>query len=349
MNEQINTSQFRVTGAWERPNAGPDPSLANRTQADIDLWWRLVDQVLAIAPPQRWTKSEVARRIGMPDGTFNQWVSGKYPGRLDNTNKQVELWLASLESAATLAAAIPASPAFIQTIAAREVMETLAWAQIASDMVIITLASGIGKTEACMHFKATRPHVHLATMSPHTKTVHGMLTDLAAELDVMVNNPVKLPRAIGKKLERTGDGTLLIVDEAQNLCDDAINQLRHFVDINRCGVALVGNLEIYNRFTKGRAGKGDGPSYAQIKRRIGKRLRRDRPYAEDLRAFIAAWGVSDPDAAKFLFGIGNKDGALGQIDKTVKLASMAAAGSGEQLGLKHLQAAWKIRDVEMDA
>lgn len=349
MNEHVGASPFKPSPAWERPLTGPDRTLSNRTATDIDAWWLLVDQVIEIATAQGWTKADVARRIGMADGTFSQWFSGKYAGRIDNTNKQVQLWIDAVGETVGLVAAIPASPAFLPTIAAREVMETLAWAQAAGDMVIVTLEAGMGKTAACRQFASTRPHVVMATMSPHSKTVHGMLTELAQELDVMVHNPARLTRAIGRRLERTGDGTLLIVDEAQNLTDEAVNQLRHFVDIQRCGVALVGNQEIYGRFARERSDRRDGPSYAQIKRRIGKRLMRSKPYAEDLRTFIAAWGVTDPDAVKYLMGIGNKGGALGQIDKTVKLATMLATGMGEALAFKHLEAAWKNRDVEMGA
>jgi DNA transposition AAA+ family ATPase len=181
----------------------------------------------------------------------------------------------------------------------------------------------------------------MPTMSPHTKTVHAMLADIAEELEVMVYNPAKLGRAIGRRLERSG-GALLIVDEAQNLVDDAINQLRHFADNHRCGIALVGNDEIYSRLAK----KQDGPSYAQLKSRIGKRLRRVKPPMEDIQMFIAAWGVTDPECVKFLVGVGMKGGALRQIDKTMKLATMNAMGRGEPVGLAHIRSAWLQRDVE---
>lgn len=349
MNENVGTSQIKGTPVWERPVHGPDAALANRTAADIQAWWGLVDRVIGIGSAQGWTKAEVARRIGMADGTFSGWFSGKYNGRIDSTNKQVQQWLDAVEETAGLAASIPTSPPFLKTKAAVEVIETLAWAQMTADMVIITLEAGMGKTEACRHFANTRPHVFMATISPQSKTTHGMLVELAAELDVMVHNPAKLTRAIGRRLERTGGGTLLIVDEAQNLTDDAVNQLRHFVDINRCGVALVGNTEIYGRFRGGKDDRPDGPSYAQIKRRIGKRLLRNKPNMEDLHTFIEAWGVTEPEAVKFLAAVGRKGGALGQIDKTMKLASMYATGSGEDVALKHIQAAWKNRDVEWQA
>ena len=45
-------------------------------------------------------------------------------------------------------------------------------------------------------------------------------------------------------------------------------------------------------------------------------------------------------------GIGNKGGAIRQIEKTVKLAMMMSMGNQEELSLRHLQAAWANRDVE---
>jgi DNA transposition AAA+ family ATPase len=302
----------------------------------------LVERVSEIAGVNGWNKAEVSRRAGMASGTFSQWFSGKYAGRLDQQNDIVARWLDAVEDQASLAASIPTSPGFLKLKTSIEILETLKWAQIAPDFVVVTAAAGIGKTEACRHYCAITPHAFMATISPHTKTVHGMLVELAASLDIQEHNPAKLVRAIGRKLERFSSGTLLIVDEAQNLVDDAINQLRHFVDINKCGVALVGNNEIYSRFTK----QVDGRSYAQLKRRIGKRFKLQKPRQEDLLSFISAWGITDPESIKFLVGVGNKDGALGQIDKTIKLASMAAIGDQGVITLDQLKRAWKNRDVE---
>lgn len=342
MNEHANTTR----AGWERPLAGPDVNLGNRTQADVEKWWLLVDRVIETAQATGFSKVEVARRINMGEGTFSQWFSGKYAGRLDDQNRKVEKWLDAVEEASGLANSIPTSPPFLKTRASMEIVNTLVWAQTACDFVTVTMGAGMGKTETCRHYRDTRPNVFMATISPHTKTVHAMLVELAEELEVMIHNPAKLGRAIGRRLERAG-GALLIVDEAQNLVDDAINQLRHFSDNHRCGVALVGNDEIYGRFSrKSVSGPMDGPSYAQIKRRIGKRLRRQKSPLEDLHMFIAAWGVTDQDSVRFLTGIGMKGGALGQIDKTMKLAAMDALGRGEAIQLDHIRRAWQQRDVE---
>jgi len=338
MNVHTSTSQASV---WDHPSPSAE-FVAKHGQVDVDVWRRLTARVIEVATANSWTKAEVTRRSGMKDGTFSQWFSGTYAGRLEPWNRVVSQWLDAIEDSATMGSTIPHSPPFIKTKVAMEIAETLMWAQMTSDMVMITVGAGMGKTATCRHFQATRPHVYHATVTPHTKTVHGMLVELAAELDVKEHNPAKLTRAIGAKLARIGGGTLLIVDEAQNLTDDAINQLRHFCDVYQCGVALVGNDEIYSRFGKANG----GPSYAQLKSRVGKHLKRTAAHTSDLHAYIAAWEIEDADCVKFLTGIGMKGGAMRQIEKTVKLAFMAANGAGQKLTLDHLQHAWRRRDVE---
>jgi DNA transposition AAA+ family ATPase len=337
MNENASTSPQ----GWERPVSGYSVQ-PGRPQVDVDAWWALVDRVIDVATSNGWNKAEVARRVGMASGTFSQWFSGKYVGRLDAQNEIVSRWLDAVEDQAGLAAAIPTSPAFLKLKTTIEIMDTLRWAQMAPDFVAVTIAAGMGKSWAGRHYRTVTPHVYMATVSPNTKTVHGMLVELCAALDVQEHNPAKMVRAIGNRLSRIGAGTLLIIDEAQNLTDDAVNQLRHFTDEFQCGIALLGNDEIYSRFMK----KADGPSFAQLKSRIGKRLKREKPRLEDLQAYIAAWNVTDPECGKFLIGIGMKGGALRQIDKTMKLASMLAIGAGQTVGLEHIRAAWKNRDVE---
>jgi DNA transposition AAA+ family ATPase len=338
MNMNSNTTAKQP--AWELPTLSPELT-SNRSEKDISDWGRLTAELKNIAEANGWSKAEIARKIGMADGTFSQWFSGKYAGRLDNTNAIVERFVQQQEAQASLIAAIPQSPPFFNTRTSQEIMQTLTWAQASSDFVMITVGAGNGKTATCREYRARRPNVFMIVMSPHTKTVNGMLVDLATEMGVQEHNPARYVRAIGARLSQSG-GSLLVIDEAQHLVDDAINQLRHFSDNYNCGIALVGNNEIYDRIRT----KQSGPSYAQLKRRIGKRLNREKPYAEDIKASIAAWKVTDENSTKLLYGIGMKGGALGQIDKTMKLASMLALGAGDPVTYDYIKAAWENRNVE---
>lgn len=331
-----------TSSGWEHPQPVAE-FIAKHPAQDVEIWRTLISRVIGVATANGWNKTAIARRTNIPDGTFSQWASGKYLGVLVNQNNQVSNWLAALEESSGLASRVPVSPIFQQTLVAREILETLAYAQVTAGFVAITLDAGVGKTTSARHFCLTRPHAYLATISPNTKTVHGMLVELAAELDVSEHNPARLVRAIGRKLQRIGDGSILIIDEAQNLLPDAINQLRHFVDINKCGVALLGNEDTAGDFMKERSRSVS--SRAQVLSRFDKRLKREPSRGDDARTLIAAWDVQDEDMIRFLLGIALKPGALRQIDRTMKLATMAAIGDGDEVTLKHLQMAWKNRDL----
>ncbi|MFD1330227.1 AAA family ATPase [Mycoplana ramosa] len=310
--------------------------------AEVERWRKLLSRVIDIAREHGWNKAEVGRRAGVKDGTFSQWSNGNYPGLLGNVNDDISNWLDALEESAGIAASLPVSPKFIRTATGAEVYNVLLYSQLSAGFTMVVLPSGSGKTTAARHFVDTRPHCWIATVSPHTKTVHGLLVELAMELDVQEHNPARLVRAIGRRLQRIGEGSLLIIDEAQNLVPDAINQLRHFVDNYNCGVALIGNEDTGTAFLKER---GSIASRAQVVTRFDRRLRTERDPAGDARMLISAWGIEDADCVKFLSGIASKPGALRNIDRTVRAAAMMALGAGEDISLKHLTAAWRNRDM----
>ena len=338
-----NTQSTSTQSAWEPPNCVPTLNAkGGRSQTDIDKWRILTTRVIEIAKAEGWSKAEAARQFNIPGGTFSQYLSGKYDGRLDNQNAKVEKWLTSWDELSTEAAKIPESPGFLLTPTGNTVISALKRAQSSAGLVAITIGSGMGKTVACNHFKDTRPNVVMVTASPFTKKAYGIMIELAEELGIVQHNPVRLPRAVGKRLQKSGGGTLLIVDEAQNLIDEAIDQLRQFKDLYGCGLALIGNDEVYEHLVR----KQNGVDYGQLKSRISRRVRRDKPQAEDIAMLLDAWKIEDPAVRKVLTGIAYKPGSLRQMDETIKLAQILAAEMRKPLSAELVNAAWAGRDVE---
>jgi len=324
-------------GAFKAPQQEPD--LAPQ---ELDRWRRLTGRIAEISRRYGWSKSECARRADIAIGTLSQYYDGVYNGRYDNVSARVERWLESVEELTEAAARIPQAPGFIDTPTSRELTETLLYAQMMPEMVVVTLGAGMGKTMTATEYCRVRPHAYMVTMRPTTSTVHGMLLELAQALDITERNPAKLDRAIGDKLKRNGRNTLLIVDEAQHLGDNAVNQLRYFLDCYEVGIGLLGNEELYGRF----GGSKATPAYAQIHRRIGKRMKRLQPFGGDVEALIDAWAISDEQTRKLARAIGRKPGALSQITKTLQLAGMYAAGEGRDLTAEDVKAAWGNRGGE---
>ncbi|WP_455479634.1 hypothetical protein V4B17_00800 [Bartonella sp. B23] len=65
-----NTTVEKIS--WARHKNQLSESAQNRNSNDIALWNELVDAVHALSLTNDWSKAKVARRIGMPDGTFSQ-------------------------------------------------------------------------------------------------------------------------------------------------------------------------------------------------------------------------------------------------------------------------------------
>jgi len=325
----------------DAPQASVDPT-SGRTDYDVQRWHKLTAQLADLASRQGFSQAVVQKRIGMPSSTFSQWYNGKYPGRLDEQNRKVAVWLESMEEQGALLKSVVPSPGFVQTRTAREIENTLTYAHTMAKAVVVTTASGMGKTMTFERFRDTRPHVFLVTAAPYTKTVFGILNEITSVLGIREHDASKRARAIGEFLSRSQSPTLLIIDEAQNLSDQAVDQIRHFKDVYRIGIAYGGNTEIYSRFHRSK----DGPSYDQIKSRISKRLKRERPYAEDIEALLDAYQVSEPEARVYLRGIAVKGGALRSMCETLELAFLMASGGGEAMQRKHVEAAWRDRDME---
>lgn len=308
----------------------------------LHQWRSTTAQLRETAARLGLSKSEVSRRSEVPQGTLSPWYDGKYTGDVARVTARVAKWLDALAETEQLQAALPAAPDWVETPTARRVHEALLYAQAMPSMAVITLGPGCGKTWTAERYVATRPSAHLVTMRPTTRTVHGMLQAIAQSLDVVERNPARLDAAIGDRLRRNGRHTLLIVDEAQNLSDQAVNQLRFFLDLYGCGIALLGNEELYTRL----GGEKAVPAYAQIHRRVGMRVKQLQARPEDISALVEAWQLEDETAKRLARQIGTKPGALSQITQTLMLAGQIAAGSGRRIAAEDIRAAWRNRGGE---
>lgn len=302
-------------------------------------------QVLETQARLGLSRAEIARQANVPGSTVTQWLDDKYYGNNEKIARDFLRWLKAIEDQAAHLQARSAlrEPGYVETPTAVEVTNILAYAQTAPEMTLVTLGAGMGKTSVARQYVATRPHAHRITVRPKASNMYTLVGELAVVLGITERNPAFLDRAIGNKLKRNGNLTLLIIDEAQQLADQAINQLRYYLDEYGCGIALLGNEEIYNRFGRGDVKEG----YGQIHRRIGMRLRRLAPLEGDITAMIAAWGIEDPEQVKLLTAIGHKHGALGQIDKTIRLASILAQGQQREMNAADIRSAWQNRGGEV--
>lgn len=327
---------------WEPPKEEP----TGLTPEDLAAWRDTTARLRAVAVAEGLSQSEVARRSGVSIGTISPWVKGSYAGSISNVTERVRRWLEAHEEAKRAMMTLPTAPDYVPTPTSQRLVEALLYAQTMPEFSVATMGAGVGKTTTARHYVATRPHAYLVTMRPSTAGRHAMLQELALALDVMERNPARLDRAIGGKLKRNGRHTLLILDEAQNLVDDAVNQLRYLNDEFGCGIALLGNEAVYRRFGSLSHDDKQRDGDAQVQSRIGLRILQRQARAGDVDAILDAWKIDDAEVRRLCHAIARKPGALRQVDKALKLASMLAMGAGEQLGASHLRTAWTNRSGE---
>jgi DNA transposition AAA+ family ATPase len=282
------------------------------------------------------TQAQAAREIGISPTTLTQLLGGTYAADPTRQIERLAKWL-GLQEEARAQAKLPPAPAWVNTPIAERVLAALGYAQMAGDVAVIYGVAGVGKSTAAREYARRYPNVWIATMSPATAGVSTALEEICLALGFrdLPQGAARMSRAIIARI--AGAGGLIVVDEAQHLTVSALDAIRAIHDATGVGLALIGNEFVYARMTGGyRAAYLD-----RLFSRIGKRVRLARAGREDVERIASAFGLRN-GAVKLLVEIGARAGALRAVVKTLRLASMMAAGSG--IEPQHIEAAW--RDLE---
>ena len=159
-------------------------------------------------------------------------------------------------------------------------------AQFAPDMVMISGASGVGKSTTIERYKVIAPNVWCLTGEPCFSTPRMVLDCLAQALGITERySSQSVSRAIVAHMK--GTNGLLIIDEAQHLSPASLDQMRTLHDLAKIGLALIGSETLARKFQE----FARDTHFAQLSSRIGMRLVRLKPTRVDLEMVIDAWGI----------------------------------------------------------
>lgn len=296
-----------------------------RLRAEIDA---------LVAADRSVNLTTLAKEFGIPYGTFTSWKGGSYAGDNARVAASVAKGLEARRDRARTSAVLPAAPGFQPTPTAQAILSILQFCHHAPDVGVIAGGAGIGKTTTLEEYKRRTPHVHMATAEPVTRAAHSILAELADAIGVVEKSPARLSKAIVQRL--AGVGALVVIDEAQHLITEALDQLRTIADKAKCGLVICGNETVYARL----AGEGRKAQFAQLFSRVGMRHTQARPLDGDVAALVSAWKIEGAGAIGLLRTIAGKPGALRGMTKALRLAHVVAAGEGEALAERHIRAAW---------
>lgn len=279
--------------------------------------------------------SQLAPRIGLPQGTLSPFALGSYAGDNARIAEAVYRFRQTLTSQAELAIELPEPPDFYDTPTSRQIATMLKMAQ-RGRMVVIAGGPGASKTKTVHQYRTAMANVWIATMKPSTAGVNTMQIKV---LEALGETSAKgTPLALSTKIESIvrNTGGLLIIDEAQHTSEKALEEIRGWHDETGIGIALVGNEEVLTRLTLGN--KRD--AFARLASRISQRMVFAGPSDGDALALADAWGVTEDTMRGFIVDIARKPGGLRTCTMMMETACMLAAGDGTALSIGHMQDSW---------
>lgn len=297
-----------------------------------------------ILPPL--TQAEVSRQAEVGSSTLSQYLKGSYPGDNDAVAAQLHKWLEDRKRAETARERFPVAPDYQPLQLSEEIWSRLVYARRTGRMISICGNPGVSKTSTSTAFRHQTPRTWLATMDPSTRGVNTCLVEILlamGESDAR-GTPQQLSRRVSQRAEEAP--CLIIIDEAQHLSDQSIEQLRSINDRARAkgakvGIALVGNQQAYGRT----AHDGTRPAFAQVSSRMAERMWIVTPHPQDVSALGHAWATENDEVlteegVRFLQAIATKGGGLRNVEMTMDSALMAAWGAEQPLDIDHLRWAY---------
>ncbi len=200
-------------------------------------------------------QSKAAAMIGVSPTALSQYRNSKYPGDVEAVESKIEEFLRTRSAAAQAEAekAPYLSAGYVPTSVSEDVYKAIQYCQLERGIVVLHGDAGIGKTRGAARFVQDNPaNAIYIRCTPVGGTLTAMLRQLGTALKLpATRNRLELSMAIHDRLK--GTDKVIIIDEAQNLRFDALEELRSLSDPDDLtgesgtGICLIGNSEVYSR------------------------------------------------------------------------------------------------------
>ncbi len=307
---------------------------AGNASAMLDEFEALRGKIREASRQDGLSFAAIAKLAGIGQSTVPAWMKKSYSGNYTAVAEKLRAWLETRESERQTRSVLLRKPDFVATPSAMTFLHVLSHAQSLGRMAVIAGGAGIGKTTALKKYQGEHSNVWRITCAPKNATAAQIMEDICDRLGLSDMAGTKRFRAICARL--TGRQALLIVDEAQHLKMNGIEQLRAIADETEIGIVLAGNIDVNRRVDGG----GRQAEFAQVFSRLGMRVEVVNSTAGDITAMLDAFGVRDDKVRTLLGTIARKPGGLRQMVYTLDAAMLAAAG--EALTDKHVVRAANI-------
>lgn len=183
------------------------------------------------------SRSWLARKAGVPNGTLSGILSGKY---VSSPTKQLAVMLSVLKVEEERLR--DGTPGYVPGSVHRLMTVVYDRTRQHQNFGVITGHVGVGKTRFAKEYRASQPQTLLVEASPNM-TAGVLLCDLLEMLNTAA--PAGLDRKF-REVVRVLRGTnfLIVVDEAERLSGAALEYLRRIRDMAAIGVVLQGTEKL---------------------------------------------------------------------------------------------------------
>lgn len=288
--------------------------------------------------------SALAAVTGMPEGTLNPLLTGKYRGNHENQARRIYQFRQKVASQTERKRSAIAAPDYVRTPTARR-FETLLEIAHMGRITVAATGPGTSKTMTARQYKAAMGDtVWLITMRQSSGTLPAMI-DAAMRAMKMENKSGWTRQRSAQVMDHIAnrDG-LIIVDEANHCEWAALEELRGWHDATGVGIALLGNEELMVRI-KGGANRH---AYARLASRIAHYHIQDMPLEGDVRAYLDAMDIDEPATVKALIDVALSpgNGGLREVQQILEFANMLAIGEETIVEHRHIITAQKTRATQ---
>lgn len=282
----------------------------------------------------------IEKLSGISQGTLSTFGTNNYQGRNDEVAKRVFRFRQLLDSQAERRAGMIGNPGYFETPTSKRLNALMVIAHMGRITVGAT-GPGTGKTMATREYSANVTNCFVATMRQTTGRPNAMM---AAVLRALGSTR---PSGFGAQMSQlivetlAGRQALLVVDEANHLTLESLEELRGWHDATGVGICLLGNEELLMRIRGGPR----RDAFARLNSRIAESHIQNLPLPGDAAAFCDAWGIDEPGMRAMLEKIAMTPGAGGlrELRQIVERGSMLAADEERPLSLADLRDAKSTR------
>ncbi|MES2753132.1 MAG: AAA family ATPase [Pseudomonadota bacterium] len=285
-----------------------------------------------------WT--QLASLCDIASGTLSTFGGGTYAGRNDKIAREVFKFRQTLYAKAERSEGLAVAPGYFETQTSKRLIGLLTIAHLGR-ITIGAMGPGTGKTITAREYQASNSSCWMATMKESTRSPNAMIS--------RVLRAVGAPKTTGWGAQLSdyvaeqvrGKNGLLIIDEANHLTLQSLEEIRAWHDETGVGICLLGNEELLLRIRGG----ARRDAFGRLNSRIAESHIQNVSVPDDVDAFCDAWGLTAPAMRNMLMKIAQSPGSGGlrECRQIVERASMLAADDDRALTFADLRDAQSTR------